>query len=901
MQSATDSNLDRTRSLAHTAAWKGQWLGIAGLFLLLSFTWLPNSYTLMVGWPYALLWQGAFCLLIGWSVWISRQFSKPLTGLGHRLDGIVLFVAFGDGLSVLAAQFKLVAGWNFCLLTSYGVVLYLVVSWIRHLPALRERLWFALACCGTITSLISLASWRPTREMWSSPDFYAAIRNPFPLGHHNFVGGYCLLVMPIIVGFTLTQTHKKRWLGYGAIALNAAALYVSGSRGALLGALALAIVSLPLYFIYQPPKTRRHWILLGLLCLLISGALISNPRVRSLTSFSPSANGSAFSIQQIDDGPTKDRLFMLQAGMRIIMAHPLLGVGPGNLARVYNLYRPLAVGSGLELVQQLHNTPAQILVELGIIGFSGCLLWMGWLIKLGVALQKKIRDQKIHNRTDRILLYSIGASWFGYAVSSLSDYQLENIGIASTLVITTALLVSLADEYLVPLTPLPTSLSSIKPQPIAQRTRRLISLCLLLYLSLVFQVWARADAGFYLASAAQKDEESFKFADANAKWTKASWLMPWDPTFAALSAEQLITVEQQTSEPKNQDLLNREAIASLKTGLKAAPNDPWFNQNLAVLLLNQNALDQNALGQDALKPNSLKQNALNQNYQQAEAAIRRAALLFPRGQHYTYYTLGLTYLKQQKKSQAIAAFVLESLANPSFLIDPLWQQPPFAELLTHVVDRTLTAWQQVLKSTASDSAQYAWLQQQIILTQWWHHQLPSSHQSDKANPEALAPLVQAVLTIEANSKTSLNLLAQIIKDSSADASKAALLQAWIAPDQHLTQFLKSFEGTPEEKQSVIDNVRSHRDLRQWLTSVTEPPNGDLRYGLAFAYRNAFANNIRQVLFANGPTLSPLLDEFALFSPPPREFPQLDQAIAKIAAQDLALIPPSQTHFQLSKP
>ena len=892
MHSATDSNLGRTRSPAHTAGWKGQWLGIAGLFLLLSFTWLPNSYTLMVGWPYALLWQGAFCLLIGWSIWMSRQFSQPLAGLGHRLDGIVLFIAFGNGLSVLAAQFKLVAGWNFCLLTSYGVVLYLAVSWMRQLPALRGRLWFALACCGTITSLISLASWRPTREMWSSPDFYAAIRNPFPLGHHNFVGGYCLLVLPIIVGFTLTQTHKKRQLGYGAIALNAAALYISGSRGALLGALALAIVSLSLYCIYHPPKTSRHWILLSLLCLLISGALISNPRVRSLTAFSPSANSSAFSIQQIDDGPTKDRLFMLQAGRRIIAAHPLLGVGPGNLARVYNLYRPLAVGGGLDLVQQLHNTPAQILAELGIVGFSGYLLWMGWLLKTGIALQKKIHDPKNHSRTDRILLCSIGASWFGYAVSSLSDYQLENIGIASTLVITTALFISLADEYLIPLTP-PTP---VKHQPITQRTRRLISLCLLLYLSLVFQVWARADAGFYLAGAAQKDAESFKFADANAKWTKASGLMPWDPTFAALSAEQLVTVEQQTSEPKNQALLNREAIASLKIALKAAPNDPWFNQNLAVLLLNQNALDQNALDQDALKPDSLEQ-----NYQQAEAAIRRAALLFPRGQHYTYYTLGLTYLKEQKKSQAAAAFVLESLANPSFLADPLWKQPPFAELLTNVVDRTLTAWQQVLKGTASDSAQYAWLQQQVILTQWWHHRLPSSHQSNRTSSEALAPFVQAILTIEANPKASLNLLAQIIKDSSADASKAAMLQAWIAPDQYLTPFLKSFEGTPEEKQSVVDNVRIHRDFRQWLTSINEPPNEDRRYGLAFAYRNALANNIRQVLFANGPTISPLLNEFGLFSPPPREFPQLDQAIAKIAAQDLALIPPSQTHFQLSKP
>ena len=867
MRFAHTANPSLSRSPANITGWKGQWLGIVGLFLLLSFTWLPNSYTLMVSWPYVLVWQGAFGLLVGWSVWMSRQFSQPLAGLGHRLDGIVLFCALGNGLSAVSAQFKLVAGWNTLLLTSYGVVLYLTVNWMRQLPALGQRLWFSLALVGTITSSISLAWWRPTADMWASQNFYAAIRNPLPLGHHNFVGGYCLLVMPLIIGFTLTQTHKRRWVGYGAIALNIAALYVSGSRGALLGALALAIVSLLLYLVYQRP-TRRYWILTGLLCVLTLGLLISNPRVRSLTSFSPSANSTAFSIQQIDDGPTKDRLFMLEAGGRIFSAHPLLGVGPGNLARVYNLYRPLEVGSGLELVQQLHNTPAQILAELGIIGFSGYALWLGWLLKLGFALHRKIQD-----RTDRILLYSIGASWFAYAVSSLTDYQLENIGIASTLVITTALLIGLADGYL----------SVVPPALLIPRTRRLVSLCLFLYLSILIQAWARVDAGFYFASAAQKDEESFDFVEADAKWMKASQLMPWDPTYAALAAEALVAVEQQVSEQKNRDTLNGEAIASLKTALKAAPNDPWFNQNLAVLLLSQTPPDQTTL---------------HQNAQQAEIALRHAALLFPRSQNYTYYTLGLTYLKQQKPSQATAAFVLESIANPSFLVDPLWHARPFAELLPAVVVRTLTAWQQILESTAPNSAQYAWLQQQIALIQWWYPQPSASHLIHSPSLKQLNSLVQAVLQTETSPKTALSLLAQIIQTSPETATKATLLQVWLRPDQYLNEFLKNFEGTPAEKQTVIDHIRTHRNLRQWFTSVTEPPSNNRRYGLAFAYRNASANNIRQVLFAAGPTTSPLLAEFALFSPPPREFPQLDQALVSIAAQDLALLPLSQTHFQL---
>ena len=95
------------------------------------------------------------------------------------------------------------------------------------------------------------------------------MRNSLPLGHHNFVGGYCLLLLPIVIGLTLVQEGKIPWLGYGAIALNALSLYASGSRGALLGAIALTIVASLLNLISHPPKTKKHWIICGLLCFTL--------------------------------------------------------------------------------------------------------------------------------------------------------------------------------------------------------------------------------------------------------------------------------------------------------------------------------------------------------------------------------------------------------------------------------------------------------------------------------------------------------------------------------------------------------------------------------------------------------------------------------------------------------
>ena len=571
----------------------------------------------MVSWPYCLWWQGAFLLLVSWSIWASRQFAQPLTLLGHHLDWVVLFVLVGSTLSTLSSQFRAVAATNLLHMGGYAIVRYLSVKWLRQWPALIYKVWRSLVVISTLTCGVGLAHWRPSAQMWSGQSFYSAIRNPWPLGHHNFVGGYCLLLLPMVVGFTLSQSRWQRWIGVLAIVINVSALYISGSRGALLGLLALCVVSVFFYWVCHPQKNKKHQAIIGLLGLALVAMLARNQRVRALsTTYSFSAH-STLSIENIADSPTKDRLFMLQAGQNIFQKHPFLGVGPGNLSRVYNLYRPLQAGGGLDVVQQLHNTPVQLLAELGLLGFSGYVLWLAALLKLGLSLHRTI-----NNRTDRILLYSIGASWFAYSISSLTDYQLENIGIASTLTITSALFIYLANIYLPP--------SSVILTP---KSRRLASLGLLLYLSIAVQFWARADVGLYLSTVAQQHQQSLDLAAADAKWTAAAQLVPWDPTYSALSADQLIATLPDITDADASQRLSSAAIASLKSALKAAPNDSFFNQNLAVLLLPTEAA-------------------------QAEQYMRHTVRLFPRSRHYSYYTLGCTLLMQGQNTKATTAFAL---------------------------------------------------------------------------------------------------------------------------------------------------------------------------------------------------------------------------------------------------
>ncbi len=839
-------------------------MGVLGLACILTFSWIPNSYYMMVGWPWILLWQAAFLLLGAWSIWAIRQFSVPFRLLGYGLDWVIGAALVATVISAINAEFKAVALWNGLLVGNYVIALYLLVNWLRQ-GLSRRALWVSLSLAGVVTSLISLSFWRPTPDMWLSDDFYAALRNPLPLGHHNFVGGYELLLLPMTASLCLSQRGWKRGLGIVATLMVAAALYVSGSRGAMVGVLTIFLLGGPIFLWLHRAQVSRRWLMgsaVGLAVVLAIAA--SNPRMRGLFTVSASSQlsqtSSVTSSVVIADGPARDRLFMLQAGQNIFSAHPLTGIGPGNLSRVYNLYRPIEVGNGLELVQQLHNTPAQLLVELGIFGLAA---YGGWLLGL-FALSVRLHHQ-LSKPADRYLFYGICASYLGYGVSSLTDYQLENIGISSTLLIATALLINLGDIYI-------DQAALVNSATLSRQSRRWLSLGVLAFLCASFQLWIRADAGLYLSSAAIKNIEARNLVEADAKWFKAGSLVAWDPTYPALAAEQLILLKAGAANQADQISLTQSAIKYLESALEAAPNDTWLNQNLAVLYL------------ESSEP------------KRAEFYAQRAAQLSPRNFNYTYYTLASAYLQQNKVDQAIAALSLEGMANPNFLIADIWAAEPFAQLLPAVLDETLKRDRQTLSQTNPAATEYAWLNEQIAMISWWHQRSPAGV-SDSVDKSKLRPLAQAILEAEDQPQKALSTVEQQLKLDKNDAS-LRLLRAWLAPEKYLESYLQDFEGTPAEKKLLVEHISQNRDIHTWINSVLNPRSPRLRYGVGFAYRNLSANNVKQILYPGELNISFFAELLGLFEESPIVFPQLDQTISAVKTEELSLPPLSETGFQL---
>lgn len=845
---------ERTQNISNST--KGKLLGSICIALLLTFSWIPNSYSASVSWPWILLWQTAFLLAGAWCIWTLRQFSIPFRFLGYGLDWIVIAALFVATISALQSDFKVVGLWNALLLSNYAVTLYISVHWLRN-GLSRHFLWLITAISGFVTSVIGIAFWQPSPEMWLSNNFNTALRNSWPLGHHNFVGGYELLTFPIVLSFFWFYTGWRRYLSAIAAAIVAFSLYISGSRGALVGAIAMVVV-FGSAFLIRRRKNLSKRSLIAVTCVLLAVAFLvfSNPRMRTLFSLSvsPEAN-SITATTALSDGPARDRIFMLQATQNILSVRPMFGVGPGNLSRVYNLYRPTDAGTGLDLVQQMHNMPAQILSELGIIGFTTYIAWLIGLTKIGIKLKQKIQKR------DQYIFCGITASFLGYAVSSLTDYQLENIGISMTLLVMTASLINLGDEYID---------SSSATLVLSHKHRRVLSLCILAVTCASLQIWLRFDAGLYLAKAASNNIRMGNIVAADNNWSKASSLVPWDPTYAVLAAEQLVSIKKGAANLEDKKELTKSALEYLESTTQSAPNDPWFNQNLATLAIENN------------------------DPKKAEWYALRASQLFPRNHSLVYYTLGLSYLEQNLTEKAVTAFSLEALAKPSFLFTDLWSTEPFIDLLPAVVNKILDSYHQILSETNTLSAQYRWIHEQLSLLSWWYHKPLTDN-----DISTLRPVAKTLVEIGRNPELAKEIIDEQQKTDS-DNRALLLLRAWLSPEEHLDSFLEKFTGTEAEKALLKKHIENNRDIRSWLNSILKLIPARYRGGVSFAYRNAYADYIRQVMHPGELRESFLFDLLGLFQNAPQIFPQLDQEIERIKAEQLSILPLKSTQFKISK-
>jgi uncharacterized protein involved in response to NO len=733
------------------------------------FTLLPDSSSLVVAWPWVFLWQVG--LLLPW-LWLLKQgWSKRLfVRLGYGLDYGVGLAAFSLFAATVFARFPQQARWYSWAALCAIAALYALNAWCST-PQRRQTLLTAqgglsLAFIVTSLSLWTVQTWLPELNRLAalkalglerSFDFsILELRNWAPIGHQNYVAGFLVLSIPLLVGlcWQAPMPWKGLW-GLGTI-LGCVALYTTSSRGGWLG-LALVAITGILFFLRQNHLSRRWRGLIGIgLVLGCMLTVLANNRLRALF-------GNVFSSDGVG-GETAFRWITNATGWDMGLAHPLFGAGPGSVPLLYQSYRPAWAGREAELVYQLHSTPAQIWAELGACGIAlGCVL-VGWLGFRGRKLWGALPDPLAG---DRILTWSLLAGLSGYGIVALTDYQLDIPCISGTLILYFVCLLSLLRQYL----PQPRS-PQVQSAKVIWGCWGLVGLLVAvgIWLTPIHRAWQLSSIGF--AALAQKQIEPFTTA-----LEQAHRLTPWEPYYSYQLGWNLGIARSDDA------TVNRA---------RAAQSLDFFQRNV-----------QASPYQEAGNSSLGWQQLFHRQFSQATQSFGQATQLMP-AKRGAFYSLGQSLLAQNQPKLAVQAIALEIVRDPLFLTSPLLQTEPVATVYPQVQAEVVRLYQALLDKRAAQEPLTAHLHQCLSGIYWWQGDVAAA--SNQWRKHGI-PLGAAVISVSQNKAIPTDV--PILKAWQEPQQRnqwieQAILQATQAPPN------------PTEVQTIATGMARSKSFDQWV-------------------------------------------------------------------------------------
>ncbi|MBW4579974.1 MAG: O-antigen ligase family protein [Tildeniella nuda ZEHNDER 1965/U140] len=677
---------------------QGNLLGLLTAAFYSVFTLLPNSNSLMVAWPWVFVWQVGLCCPV---LWLLGQ--RRLHGLGHGFDWLVGLLIIALVLSAGLAPAPMQAHWyswaTFCVLAA----LYGLHTWL-DVPERRSTVLVAQGYLSLAFIAVSLALWSQTTLLpelsrlhaWQQDgvklpfDFsIVELRNWAPIGHQNYVAGYLVLTLPLLLGLGIVQTGWRRSLWLLGFGLGLLDLYTTSSRGGWFGLLAMAIAAFGL--LLWRSRLSRVWLgAIGVAGMMALGLLaLTNDRLRLLIASGLSGKAG---------GEVAYRLITVTTGWLMGCSHWLTGTGPGGVPLLFQRYRPGWAGQQAEWAYQLHNTPAQLWAELGL---WAVVIGVGTIGLLGYVALTWVRGTEAPVQTPPLLIGCILSSFLGYGVVSLTDYQLDNICISGTLVVFLAVLtaefrdrrrtesLSGAEQQPIELSALPSQpLTPLRLQPLPFLPLMGVGILIaaVIWLIPVHRAWFLSSQGFLALN--RGDVATFV-----QRLSQSHQLAPWEPYYAYELGWNLGNLGVQTNDPKQQQKLIEEGVYWLRKGIQSAPNQEFGYTSLAWLLLNR-------------QPRA------------ASHMFAQAAQLVP-AKRGAFYGLGLSLLAQGESELAIAAMTLEALRDPVLLTSPIWRLPELKPLYEPVTRRVETELTTLLASAQETQPLASWLHSIRGGLRWW--------------------------------------------------------------------------------------------------------------------------------------------------------------------------------------
>jgi hypothetical protein len=766
-----------------SSATKIELLAIVSACFYVLFTLIPDSHSLMVAWYWVLFWQiGLFCPIL----WLlSLLIKNKLETLNNRLDWIVFLLVIGLIISSFFAEFPEKSYWYTLNFLSLIAGLYALKSYLNN-PQKRYKYLIKQGCLNLAFIAISLFLWitqtflpelarlEKLKQLGINVKYDFSVlelRNWAPIGHQNYVAGYLILCLPLLVGLSFLEKGSRRWVWISGIVLGLIDLYMTSSKAGWLGLIVMSFVSLTIAFCYS--SLSRRWIVIGGLGTFIAivVAIFTNNRLANFIQASLKGNGG---------GELAFRLINIDIGWHMGISKPWTGIGLGGVPLLYQKYRPVWAGGESELMYQLHSTPAQLWAELGIWGILPIVAAIALLIHLLRNWLNKIKNTEY---SDRVFIWVIYASFCGYGIVSLTDYQLDNICISGTLVIYLACLATIFGR----------EGAGSREQGAGSRGSTYptskkhvfgfvgigIVVAVVIWLFPIHRAWQLSSEGFI--ALANKDINTFA-----KNLTQARKLAPWEPYYPAQLGWNLGDIALQTKDPQQQNQLLQAAIAELQASIKIAPDREFEHSNLGWLLLARDPLA-------------------------ASQSFARSARLTP-AKRGVFFGLGLSLLSAGKADLGIEALALEGLRHPLFITSPIWRSPALKTIYPQVL-QTMTRRYGELLAKEPDNAYWHLCRGSLY---WWGGNFQAASEDWQKYGNAIAKLVLSVTenkNIEANLTQTSSATEAIVKAWLNTNERSDFIeQAWITPTQTAI--------TPPTLQKISAEMAVAPSFDRWLKDNT---------------------------------------------------------------------------------
>ncbi len=280
-------------------------------------------------------------------------------------EGYLMLLFLGAaGLSCIDAVWPRHAAESFADLAKMGIIYFLIVNTVDDERRVSSMFW-TMAVGGLFPALGTL-------QLYANGVFLEDERGAWigTFGNPNDLAITLVVLVPVALAAGARRSVPLRLLSYAILATYFAAIWVTFSRGGMLGLFAVLLV-----MALRHRGTAGRFLAAGLLATSLVFVAYYWSRDEGFADLA-------------EDETFNTRLDTMKAGIAMFADRPLLGVGINCSEMAWPLYAPgLTVGFWMHN----HNTVTQVLSETGLLGsvpyflMIACSLWGLWRARRGPA------------------------------------------------------------------------------------------------------------------------------------------------------------------------------------------------------------------------------------------------------------------------------------------------------------------------------------------------------------------------------------------------------------------------------------------------------------------------------------------------------------------------------------